>query len=64
MLATVPAADVRPVARGHWIIEDKYIDYRIERCSECGFAARRDYIQDYWYYCPRCAAHMKGDNNG
>lgn len=46
------------VRHGRWIIEDKYTDYRTERCSACGFAANRAYIQDIWHYCPNCGAKM------
>lgn len=45
--------------RGRWIIEDKYKNYRTERCSVCGFVANRSYIQDIWHYCPNCGARME-----
>lgn len=47
--------------RGRWIIEDKYKDYRTERCSVCGFVANRPYIQDVWHYCPNCGARMESE---
>lgn len=48
--------------RGRWIIEDKYKDYRTERCSVCGFVANRPYIQDIWNYCPNCGARMEDED--
>lgn len=63
-LEAIPAADVVEVRHGRWIIEDKYTDYRTERCSSCGFVANRSYVQDVWFYCPRCGAKMDGGGNG
>lgn len=56
---SIPDADVEEVRHGRWIIEDKYTDYRTERCSACGFAANRAYVQDIWRYCPNCGARME-----
>lgn len=53
-----PTIEAEPVRHGKWIIEDKYTDYRTERCSMCGWVANRDYIQDKWFYCPNCGAKM------
>ena len=52
-IADMPAADVAPVRRGHWI-EDG--DYQI--CSECG-------VEHCWdeyraAYCDSCGAKMDG----
>ena len=52
----IPNADVVERKHGKWIIEDKYSDYRTERCSICGFVANRTYIRDIWNFCPNCGA--------
>lgn len=52
-IADMPAADVAPVRRGHWI-EDG--DYQI--CSECG----EEHCWDEYRaaYCDSCGAKMDG----
>lgn len=54
----IPASDVAPVKRGHWINENFYT-----RCSVCGNIAIYDkYGQEAESdYCPRCGAKMGGD---
>lgn len=52
----IPAADVRPVARGKWIT----VMYHLYECSECGAA-----YQDVGYgfnFCPNCGARMDGES--
>ena len=45
----VPAADVRPVVRGHWIDGT---------CSNCGFFT--DVVMSRFFsYCPNCGADMR-----
>ncbi len=49
----LPAADVRPERRGHWIIcSDGYYPY----CSECTKEPPGKEMTDY---CPNCGAKMK-----
>jgi len=48
---SLPAADVRPVVRGHW--EDR--GSLSARCSECGCKSLR--ASDF---CPNCGADMRG----
>lgn len=69
-LDEVPAADVRPVVKAHWIYhEDDYGDYY--ECSHC----HDEYVvyegDMCWRYCPTCGAEMepnldttKGENHG
>ena len=47
VFAKVPAADVAPVRRGHWI---KYDDW--EMCSECG--GGDEWIGSGAAYCDEC----------
>ena len=52
VFAKVPAADVAPVRRGHWI---KYDDW--EMCSECG--GGHEWIGFGAAYCDECGAKME-----
>lgn len=56
VFAKVPAADVAPVRRGHWI---KYDDW--EMCSECG--GGHEWIGFGAAYCDECGAKMEVDND-
>lgn len=53
-IATVPAADVRPVVRGEWHEYDD--DYGKICCSVCEEDAPCDYP---WNFCPNCGADMR-----
>lgn len=55
VFAGIPAADVVPVRRGHWI---KYDDW--EMCSECG--GGHEWIGSGAAYCDECGAEMEVDN--
>lgn len=52
-LASIPAADVRPVVRGRWIDTDNY--YQRWKCSVCG-CHTRDAAPSF---CPNCGAMME-----
>lgn len=52
IFAEIPAADVAPVRRGHWI---KYDDW--EMCSECG--GGHEWIGFGAAYCDECGAKME-----
>ena len=56
IFAKVPAADVAPVRRGHWI---KYDDW--EMCSECG--GGHEWIGFGAAYCDECGAKMEVAND-
>ena len=54
-VSAIPAADVAPVRRGHWIEENG-----CQICSECGEEHEWD---DYRAaYCDVCGAEMEVDN--
>jgi len=53
VISEMPAEDVQPVKRGHWIETDYGMYYE---CSECGN------IQDFGHnFCDNCGADMRGD---
>lgn len=56
VFAEIPAADVAPVRRGHWI---KYDDW--EMCSECG--GGHEWIGFGAAYCDECGAKMEVAND-
>ena len=56
-----PAADVRPVVRGRWTLEDDGCLFY--RCSACGKAMHGWFAEIYagdGHYCPNCGAEMEG----
>lgn len=59
IIETFPAADVRPVVHGKWIMND---DSRTV-CSLCGnvvaFVSHPDKRWDFGYFCPNCGAMME-----
>ena len=55
IICDIPAADVQPIRRGHWIYNDAILN-RI-RCSECDFWSD-DLQADN--FCPSCGADMRG----
>lgn len=64
VIAEIPAADVKPVAKGKWI--NAYIQgVHHYRCTNCG-----EYIEAIWTanfdynFCPNCGADMRRANNG
>lgn len=63
-LYSVPAADVRPVAHGHYIGEyDGYADgnpvYDMWYCSECGCCFEDWDEKPTYNFCPNCGADMR-----
>ena len=64
IIETFPAADVRPVRYGKWILND---DSKTV-CSLCGnvvaFVSHPDKRWDFGYYCPNCGADMRGGEAG
>lgn len=59
-IAQLPAADVRPVVRGKWELDNFFAQpaaFRVMRCSECGHQK----VPGHTYrFCPNCGAMMKG----
>lgn len=62
-IQTLPAADVRPVARGRWIDrDDKYYGWNMWACSACG----EEFVltegtpdMNEYHFCPNCGADMR-----
>ena len=66
-VAAIPAADVREVKRGKWIIETSRTYFEV-RCSECGIKSYV-HIEDedtisYANFCPNCGADMREEQDG
>ena len=55
----VPAADVRPVARGQWINDRRCGFGSVE--SECSICGRNQIRKSYYDFCPNCGADMRED---
>lgn len=65
LIEDIPAADVREVKRGKWIIETSRTYFEV-RCSECGIKSYV-HIEDedtisYANFCPNCGADMREEN--
>lgn len=61
-IVAIPAADVRPMVRAHWIYhEDDYGDYY--ECSNC----HDEYVvyegDMHWKFCPTCGAETMAAND-
>lgn len=52
---SIPAADVRPVVRGHF---GKHTSPFTALCSECGTS-----MNMHWNFCPNCGADMREAND-
>lgn len=72
MLADMPAADVAPVRRGHWL--DLCGDYQTAKCSFCAsqyevtFGEESngmlfDGFKRFYKYCPNCGAKMEVEHD-
>ena len=62
-LACIPAADVRPVVRGHWIgtkeAEDMGDIMKEFTCSVCGCCEWDCTESESFNFCPNCGAEMR-----
>lgn len=59
-IRNIPAADVRPVVHGEWIVDS--IASNIFRCSVCGYDAPVEPTGGTEYksnFCPTCGAYMR-----
>ena len=62
-ISKIPAADVKPVVHGRWVLIERTIGMKTYRCSECkdeDFWNTR-FVFGYENYCPNCGARMDGD---
>lgn len=57
-LQSIPAADVRPVVRGAWIVKTDADGKTYGVCSECGYKQYAGHLK----FCPNCGAVMEADN--
>ena len=57
-LATIPTADVAPVAHGHWI-ESDHGSYLCSVCGEDWTLNDGTPDENDMNYCPRCGARME-----
>ncbi len=61
-----PAADVRPVVRGHWITEEEAEakgNYLLQdACSVCGHCDWDNTESKYFNFCPNCGADMREES--
>ena len=53
----IPAADVRPVVHGRWIVTD-YGDYQLIECDQC-HAQMWNHQSELPNYCYECGADMR-----
>ncbi|WP_303834682.1 hypothetical protein [Ruminococcus flavefaciens] len=63
-----PTADVQSVKCGKWILFDKDCCGRAFYCSNCRKVTTTDDFENTplereEYFCPRCGADMRGENN-
>ena len=69
-IEAIPAADVRPVVRGHMItreeaeriFETDYSDFPFGQCSVCGHCDWDCTESESFNFCPNCGAEMKCDS--
>ena len=55
-LASIPAADVKPVVRGKWMPHKTRSGKNWWECSVCDFVSEH---KAHHYYCPKCGADMR-----
>ena len=64
-LKRIPAADVRPVVRGHWIgtkeAEDMGDIMKEFTCSVCGCCEWDCTESESFNFCPKCGADMRAE---
>ena len=67
-LEALPAEDVQPVVRGHWIstkeAEDMGDIMKEFTCSVCGCCEWDCTESESFNFCPNCGAYMRGVDNG
>lgn len=64
---SIPAADVREVTRGKWIVETHQTYFEV-RCSECGAKSVAEVMPhdtiSFANFCPNCGADMREEHDG
>ena len=64
-IKSIPAADVRPVVRGHWIgtkeAEDMGDIMKEFTCSVCGCCEWDCTESESFNFCPKCGADMRAE---
>ena len=56
-MGSIPAADVRPVKHGEWIVDD-HGDYQLIECDQC-HAQMWNHQSELPNYCYECGADMR-----
>lgn len=54
----IPPADVRPVVRGRWILDNRP-DGGLWACSNCKFPSEAFAVDRLYKFCPNCGADMR-----
>lgn len=66
-VADMPAADVKPVVHGKWLLKDRDGSWACWTCSECGRLVHltdyKENVQEEYPFC-HCGADMRGNDNG
>lgn len=69
-LMNAPTLDVVERKRGRWVdngidsIGFMGIEYRLQKCSNCGETIAKAPMQRLPNFCSNCGADMRGENNG
>lgn len=63
VIMELPAADVKPIVRGKWLLKDRDGSWACWTCSECGRLVHltdyKENVQEEYPFC-HCGADMRG----